>query len=115
MERDFLPNFVNKQLAYWRVSTEGEAERRLFARIDAGEDVPPTEVARGRFFGGSPDDVIGGIAHCRDLTECTHISVGFGGGLSGRPEAASSIETYEDTRDMITRFGRDVMPAFTTP
>ena len=45
MERDFLPNFVNKQLAYWRVSTEGEAERRLFARIDAGEDVPPD---RGR-------------------------------------------------------------------
>ena len=61
MERDFLPNFVNKQLAYWRVSTEGEAERRLFARIDASEDVPPTEVARGRFFGGSPDDVIDDI------------------------------------------------------
>ena len=114
MERDFLPNFVNKQLAYWRVSTEGEAERRLFARIDAGEDVPPTEVARGRFFGGSPDDVIEGITHCRDLTGCTHISVGFGGGLSGRPEAASSIDSYEDTREMITRFGRDVMPAFTT-
>jgi alkanesulfonate monooxygenase SsuD/methylene tetrahydromethanopterin reductase-like flavin-dependent oxidoreductase (luciferase family) len=115
MEHDFLPNFVNKQLAYWRVSTEGEPERRLFARIDAGEDVPPTEVARGRFFGGSPDDVIADIGRCRDLTGCAHISVGFGGGLSGRPEAASSLEAYEDTRDMILRFGRDVIPAFTTP
>ena len=74
----------------------------------------PTEVARGRFFGGAPDDVIEGIAHCRDLTGCTHISVGFGGGLSGRPEAASSIESYEDARDHITRLVSDVMPAFTT-
>ena len=115
MERDFLPNFVNKQLAYWRVSTEAEAERRLFARIDAGENVPPTEVARGRFFGGSPDDVIEGIVGCHELTGCAHISFGFGGGLSGRPEAASSMEAYEDTRDMITRFGRDVMSTFTTP
>ena len=48
--------------------------------------------ARLRFFGGSPDDVIDDIVHCHDLTGCAHISVGFGGGLSGRPEAASSFE-----------------------
>jgi probable F420-dependent oxidoreductase len=39
MERDFLPDFVGRQLAYWRESTEGAADRRLFARIDAGERV----------------------------------------------------------------------------
>jgi probable F420-dependent oxidoreductase len=114
MERDFLPGFVMKQLAYWRVSTEGDAERRMFARIDAGEDVPPAEVARGRFFGGAPSDVIAGIEECREATGCDHISVGFGGGLSGRPEAAGSREAYEDTWAMVERFGREVMPAFAT-
>ena len=115
MEREFLPNFVGKQLAYWRVSTEGEAERRLFARIDAGENVSEVEIAHGRFFGGAPSDVIDGIADCRDRTGCDHISVGFGGGLSGRPEASASDEVYETTRAMIERFGRDVLPAFQPP
>jgi len=112
MERDFLPGFVQKQLAYWRVSTEGEAERRLFARIDAGEDVPVAEIARGRFFGGSSEDIISDIEECRERTGVEHISVGFGGGLSGRSEAARSHEAYADARDMILRFGREVMPAF---
>ena len=112
MERDFLPGFVNTQLAYWRVSTEGEAERRLFARIDAGEDVAPAEVARGRFFGGAAGDVIAGIEECREATGCAHISVGFGGGLSGRPEAAGSREVYDETWAMVERFGREVISAF---
>jgi hypothetical protein len=94
------------------VSTEGEAERRMFARIDAGEHVPPAEVAHGRFFGGSAGDVIAGIEECRDATGCDHISVGFGGGLSGRPEAAGSREAYDDARAMVERFGREVVPAF---
>lgn len=116
MERDFLPAFVGKQLAYWRQSTEAESERRLFARIDAGDDVSPTEIARGRFFGGSPADVIEGIEECRDLTGCTHISVGFGGGLMGRgADATSSDDLYETTRDQILRFGNEVMPAFAAP
>lgn len=112
LERDFLPGFVGRQLAYWRESTEAEAERRLFARIDAGEVVPPEEIAAGRFIGGAPADVVEGIEHCRRRTACTHISVGFGGGLSGRPEAAHSDQAYRDLREMLTRFGRDVMPAF---
>jgi probable F420-dependent oxidoreductase len=112
MERDFLPGFVQRQLAYWRQSTEGEAERALFDRIDAGEDVPATEIARGRFFGGAPDDVASDIEACRSRTAVEHISVGFGGGLSGRPGAVHSEEAYLATRDMIEGFGREVMPAF---
>jgi hypothetical protein len=112
MEREFLPGFVQKQLAYWRVSTEGEAERRLFARIDAGELVPAEEIARGRFFGGASGDVIADIAECRERTGVEHISVGFGGGLSGRPEAAGSPEAFASAREMILRFGREVIPAF---
>ena len=93
--------------------TEAETERRLFARIDAGEDVSPAEIARGRFFGGAPGDVIEGIEACRAQTGITHISVGFGGGLMGRStDAAASEEVYDETREQITRFGREVMPAF---
>ena len=112
MEREFLPGFVGRQLAYWRESTEGEAERRLFACIDSGEHVPDTEIARGRFFGGSSADVIAGIEDCCASTGCTHISVGFGGGLSGRPDAAASRDVYEGTREMLVRFAQEVMPAF---
>lgn len=112
MEESWLPGFVTKQLAYWRVATEGDAERRLFARMDAGEDVAPQEVAAGRFLGGTPDDVAAGIERYRDRTGCDHLSVGFGGGLSGRPDAVHDDRTYEEMRAMITRFGQDVMPAF---
>jgi probable F420-dependent oxidoreductase len=112
LEDDFLPDFVGRQLAYWRESTEGEAERRLFARIDAGEAVSPVEVAAGRFIGGAPADVVDGLVACHARTGCEHISVGFGGGLSGRPEAAGSREAYEHTRTMLTRFAHEVMPAF---
>jgi len=112
MQRDFLPEFVQRQLAYWRVSTEGAAERALFARIDAGEDVSVSEIARGRFFGGSSDDVIRDIEECRTLTGVEHLSLGFGGGLSGRPEAPNSEAAYASVREMILRFAREVMPAF---
>lgn len=112
MEREFLPTFVGKQLAYWRVSTEGAVERALFSRIDAGEDVPVGEIARGRFFGGNPADIIEDIEECRTRTGVEHLSVGFGGGLSGRAEAAGDRSIYESTREMIRRFGREVIPAF---
>jgi len=112
MEREFLPAFVPKQLAYWRLATEGAEERRLFARIDAGEDVPLREIARGRFLGGSSEDVIADLEECRARTGVEHVSVGFGGGLSGRPEAARSREAWIEARDAILRFGREVMPAF---
>lgn len=112
MEEEFLPTFVGKQLAYWKVATEGPAERELFGRIEAGEDVAPSEVAAGRFIGGTPDDVIEDIEHYRQRTGTDHISVGFGGGLSGRPEAVHSQQVYEEMRAMIEQFGRDVIPAF---
>ncbi len=112
MEREFLPAFVQRQLAYWRVSAEGAAERALFARIDAGEDVSVGEIARGRFFGGSSEDVISEIEECRRQTGVEHLSIGFGGGLSGRSDPARSPEAYASLREMILRFGREVIPAF---
>lgn len=111
LHRDVLPDFVGRQIAYWRQSTEGEAERRLFARIDAGEDVAPAEIADGRFIGGSAADVVDGLRACTVRTGCEHVSVGFGGGLSGRAEVTTSREVYEETRTMLERFGNEVLPA----
>jgi len=111
MEREFLAEFVPRQLAYWRVATEGPAERRLFERLDAGEVVTPREIARDRFCGGSSEDAIADLEACRARTGVSHVSVGFAGGLSGRPEAARSGQVFEATRAMILRFAREVMPA----
>lgn len=112
VERDVLPGVVASQLAYWRRSVEGPAERRLFARIDRGEQVSDAEIARGRFFGGATADIVADIAECYEQTRCEHISVGFGGGLSGRAEVAASAGAFADARAAIERFGRDVLPAF---
>jgi probable F420-dependent oxidoreductase len=112
LERDFLPGFVGGQLAYWRESTEAPTERALFARIDAGERVSDAEIARDRFCGGSPDDVVADLAELHERTACTHVSVGFGGGLSGRAGAATSDDVYRSTLDMLERFGNEVLPAF---
>lgn len=112
MAREFLPDFVGRQLAYWRQSTEGIAERDLFARLDAGEQITPSDIAAGRFCGGSPADVTADLLALHQRTDCPHVSVGFGGGLSGRPEAATSHEAYTTTLTMMERFGREVMPTF---
>lgn len=114
--REVLPDLVERQIAYWRVSTEGPDERALFARMDAGERVPPEEVAAGRFVGGAVEDVISGMRGCIERTGTTHISVGFGGGLSGRaPDVTRSRAAYEEARGMVQRFGEEVLPALTAP
>lgn len=112
LEERWLPTFVEHQLAYWRVSAEGPQERRLFERLDAGETVEAREVAADRFMGGPPDDVIAQIEDCRARTGCDHISIGFGGGMSGRPADTDHDAAYEEMRTMIERFGREVIPAF---
>lgn len=115
MERDFLPDFVGRQLAYWRESTEGDAERRMFARIDAGERVTAAEIAQDRFCGGTADDVVRDLEALHARTGCTHVSVGFGGGLSGRSiDVATSESAYSTTMSMLERFGNEVIPAFST-
>jgi probable F420-dependent oxidoreductase len=112
MERDWLPPFVANQIAYWRIAAEGPGEREVIARLDAGEDLSPRDIAAGRFIGGAVDDVVAGIAECETVTGCEHISVGFGGGISGTADRTRSLEAYEEQRSMIERFGREVLPAF---
>ena len=53
IEREWLPGFVERNLAYWRESTEGPNEKQLFERLDGGENLSPVEVARDRFIWGS--------------------------------------------------------------
>lgn len=114
--RDVLPDLLERQLAYWRVSTEGPDERALFARLDAGERVEPEEIAGGRFVGGSADDVRDGLLACIARTGATHISVGFGGGLSGRADDATrSRDAYDEAFTMVRRFGEEVLPSLLAP
>jgi probable F420-dependent oxidoreductase len=112
LEQRWLPDFVAGQLAYWRVSTEGPAERALFARIDAGEHVTPAEVAADRFLGGPPGDVVDQLHDLAARTGCDHVSIGFGGGMSGRRFDPSSTEAFDEVRRMVATFGREVVARF---
>jgi hypothetical protein len=112
LEEEYLPGFVDAQLAYWRTSVETDEEGALFARIDAGESVSPAEIAADRFVGGTPDDVIAELTRYREETGCDYVHVGFGGRLESY---AADTQTGEaqlaEMREMIERFARDGMPA----
>ena len=112
VEEEKLPPMVDSQLAHWRESAEDEEERRLFARIDAGEHVPASEIARDRFLWGAPEDVIEQITRYRAATGCEHLHVAFGGGLPARTMDTDARGLYEELREMFVLFGREVIPAF---
>lgn len=111
VEDEVLPRYVGGLLEHWRESVEDEAEQALFARLDAGEDVPPSEIARDRLLWGSPDDVIAQITRYRELTGATHVHAAFGAGLPGSAGQAS-LGTFAEIRAMVELFGREVIPAF---
>lgn len=109
--RDVLPHYVDGLMEHWRESAEDDAEKRLFARIDAGEDVSAEEIARERLLWGAPDDVVAQIRHYRAATGCTHVHAAFGGGLPGSA-AQASLGTFGEIAAMVRLFGREVIPAF---
>lgn len=111
IERDWLPGFVDRNLAYWRESTEGPAERALFERIDRGEQVSPVEVARDRFMWGSPENLISEITEYARL-EPTEFSVSFTGGMTTHRWEVQNERDFGVYLESIETFGREVIPAF---
>ena len=111
IEADWLPGFVDRNLSYWRHSTEGPNERRMFERIDAGETLDPIEVARDRFLWGSPDEVIPEIAEYARLGAAV-MGVSFSGGMTTARWEHRSTTDYGDFLDAIELFGREIIPAF---
>jgi alkanesulfonate monooxygenase SsuD/methylene tetrahydromethanopterin reductase-like flavin-dependent oxidoreductase (luciferase family) len=106
-----LPEYVGGLMEHWRESAEDDAEKDLFARLDAGEDVPAEEIARDRLLWGAPDDVIGQIERYVEHTGCTHVHAAFGAGLPGS-SARASLGTFEEIAAMVRLFGAEVVPAF---
>jgi probable F420-dependent oxidoreductase len=111
IEDEVLPAYVSGLLEHWRESAEDEAELALFARIDAGEDVPPAEIARDRLLWGSPDDVIAQIETYRERTGADHVHAAFAAGLPGSDERGGPAGFIEVMK-MIQLYGREVIPAF---
>lgn len=112
VEEDVLPAYVDGLLEHWRESAEDDVELDLFRRIDAGEHVPPTEIAQDRLLWGSPDDVIAQIERYREATGCTHVHAAFGAGLPADSGLSSTFGSFEDHQAMIRLFGAEVIPAF---
>jgi probable F420-dependent oxidoreductase len=112
VEEDILPAYVGGLLQHWRESVEDDEERELVARIDAGGDVPPSEVAADRLLWGGPDDVIGQVERYRAATGCDHVHAAFGAGLPGSL-ARASLGGFGTIASMVRLFGAEVIPAFT--
>jgi probable F420-dependent oxidoreductase len=111
VDEEVLPEYVDGLMEHWRESAEDPEEKELFARLDAGENVTPQDIARDRLLWGAPDDVIGQIERYRRETGCDHLHAAFGAGLPGSTER-STFGGFEEIADMIRLFGREVIPAF---
>jgi probable F420-dependent oxidoreductase len=111
VREEVLPSYVGGLMEHWRESAEDAAERELFARIDAGEQVSAEEIAADRLLWGDPDDVIGQVERYREATGATHVHAAFGAGLPARGGSAT-LGGFTEIRDMIRLFGREVIPAF---
>ena len=111
VEEEVLPEYVAGLIEHWRESVEDETERDLFARLDAGEKVPPREIAADRLLWGAPDDVIGQVERYRALTGCDHVHAAFGAGLPG-DRSQASLGDFTAIAAMIRLFGDEVIPAF---
>jgi probable F420-dependent oxidoreductase len=112
IEHRILPAYVDGLLAHWRESVEDDADKELFRRIDAGEDVPATEVAADRLLWGDANHVIGQVQRYRELTGCEHVHTAFGTGLPAGERADAHMGSFEQLAEMIRLFGREVIPAF---
>lgn len=106
-----LPAYVTGLMEHWRESVEDEAEKELFRRIDAGETVSPEEIAADRLLWGDPDDVIAQVLRYHEATGATHVHAAFGAGLAAHSGPAS-LGGFEEQREMIRLFGREVIAAF---
>jgi probable F420-dependent oxidoreductase len=111
VREEVLPVYVEGLLKHWQESAADPEEKALFARIDAGEDVPPEEIARDRLLFGSPADVIEQIERYRRETGCDHVHAAFGAGLPAHAGQAS-LGTFDEIAKMVRMFGREVIPAF---
>jgi probable F420-dependent oxidoreductase len=111
VREEVLPAYVGGLMEHWRESVEDEAEKELFARIDAGENVSPEEIAADRLLWGDPNDVIGQVERYRETTGAEHVHAAFGAGLPAHA-GPSTFGGFEELRDMIRLFGREVISAF---
>ena len=50
VREEVLPAYVGGLMEHWRESVEDDAEKELFARIDAGENVTAEEIAADRLL-----------------------------------------------------------------
>lgn len=108
---EVLPRYLDGLMAHWRESAEEPEELELFARLDAGEDIPATEIAADRLLWGSPDMVIEQVRRYERETGCDHVHAAFGVGLPADTER-SAMGEFAELAEMIRLFGAEVIPAF---
>ena len=113
VREEVLPAYVGGLMEHWRESVEDEDEKELFARIDAGEDVSPEEIAADRLLWGDPETSSARSSGTATTTGATHVHAAFGAGLPAH-SGPSTMGGFTELRDMIRLFGREVISAFPT-
>jgi probable F420-dependent oxidoreductase len=112
LEDEILPRYIEGLMKHWKESAEEEEEKALFARLEAGEVVPPAEIARDRLLFGTPDDIVAQIERYQRETGCDHVHAAFGAGLPATESERSTLGGFDQHAEMIRLFAREVMPAF---
>ncbi|MBV9995036.1 MAG: LLM class flavin-dependent oxidoreductase [Caulobacteraceae bacterium] len=85
---------------YRRASVGTNPQRSLYSRIAHGEDVPLSEYTPGRALCGTPEDAIREVGRWRAEVGADYLQL-----------MPSGPRTYETLRDMLTLFGKEVIPA----
>lgn len=108
IDEEILPRYVDGLMVHWRESAEDDEEKALFARIDAGEEVTPQDIAADRLLWGTPDQVIEQLKRYERETGADHVHMAFGAGMPADTEK-STFGSFEDHAEMARLFGKEVI------
>jgi probable F420-dependent oxidoreductase len=116
VEDTVIPGYCKGLTDHWRgpVQTDPNMaeERAIIERMDAGEQVAPSEILQDRVLWGSPDDVIAQIERFQKQTSCDWINIGFGQGQPSEESTYDFIGSPEDHKEIIRLMGQEVIPHF---
>lgn len=102
LEREWLPPILDIYRDYLRLGVPFDDD---FAdKLRSGKPMTIADLPPGQIIAGTPDECAEGLQLCIETADPDYIVADFGRGAHG--------EQYENLRDQIQLFGREVMPRF---
>ncbi len=102
LEREWLPPILDIYRDYLRLGVPFDDE---FAdKLRSGKSMSIADLPPGQIIAGTPDECAEGLQLCIEAADPDYIVVDFGRGAHGAQ--------FDNLREQITLFGREVMPRF---